>query len=337
MLSANEKSILRCPLLKREMEIEFSLVDYRNQYFISRDYDKILEFYSGFESREQLIEWMKARPKGSNVIHEIEGDKEVIVVIPTSNINGEYAKECRDNIFKGLHIVFVESGKGNFYFNYAQNCNAGIRKAMEHRPKWIIVSNDDVKKIDEIHILKKCLNNLDEKRIDAVFTRESPDGYHSMKRYLGAPSILGNIYYKVGNILNYFPFNFWVYMERRHNLIEKFRIRTILLPYHPISRILFKKLHLFSLTAAFSIFSSSFVQGRNLEVFDETYVNGAEDWEISYELSMNPDKIAFIDYLIGEDVGGTLGSSSSKAGRARALRDVANICLFNYYHYNDFK
>ncbi|MEM3860085.1 MAG: hypothetical protein QW478_11905 [Candidatus Micrarchaeaceae archaeon] len=83
---------------------------------------------------------MKERPKGRAEIIEVEGDKEIIVVIPTADFNGKYAKECRENIFKGLHIIFVESGfPKDPYFNYAHNCNVGIKKAMEYNPKWIVV------------------------------------------------------------------------------------------------------------------------------------------------------------------------------------------------------
>ena len=45
---------------------------------------------------------MRERPKGVANIHEFEGDKDIIVVIPTADFNGKYAKECRENIFKGL-------------------------------------------------------------------------------------------------------------------------------------------------------------------------------------------------------------------------------------------
>ena len=61
-----------------------------------------MEFYKSFENREQLIRWMRERPKGVANIREVEGGKEIIVVIPTADFNGKYARECRENIFKGL-------------------------------------------------------------------------------------------------------------------------------------------------------------------------------------------------------------------------------------------
>ena len=171
-------SRLYCYTNYPEKELFFSLVDYRNNYFTSEDSDKIIEFYKGFDNREQLINWMRERPKGSSTIHEVEGEKDIVIVITTADFDGKYAIDCRKSIFKGLHIIFVESGgRGDFYFNYAHNCNVGIRKAMEYNPKWVVVSNDDVYKIDDISILQKQLEFVNDKKIDTVFTE--PSIYHS--------------------------------------------------------------------------------------------------------------------------------------------------------------
>ena len=152
-------SRLRCPIEFQYDEFFFSLVDYRNNYFTSDDPYRIIEFYNGFENRDQLIRWMKERPRGIANIHEVEGDKDIIVVIPTADFNGKYAKECRDNIFKGLHIVFVESAEiPDPYFNGAHNVNVGIRKAMGYNPKWVVFSGDDMYKIDEVTKLINVLS-----------------------------------------------------------------------------------------------------------------------------------------------------------------------------------
>ena len=62
----------KCPITFSEFPQFFSLVDYRNNYFTSNDPNKIIEFYNGFENRDQLIQWMKERPKGiANIILSI--------------------------------------------------------------------------------------------------------------------------------------------------------------------------------------------------------------------------------------------------------------------------
>ena len=96
--------------------------------FTSYDSNKVVEFYNGFEIGNQLIQWMGERPKDGANIYEVEGVKDIIVVIPTADFNGKYARECRENIFKGLHIIFVERDEvPDPYFNYAHSVNVGIK------------------------------------------------------------------------------------------------------------------------------------------------------------------------------------------------------------------
>ena len=166
-----KKSRLYCSTNKSSDALFFNLVDYRNSRFTSENPDKIIEFYDSFKNRDDLIEWMKERPKGVANIYEVDGEKEIIVVIPTADFNDKYAKECRENIFKGLRMIFVESGgREDFYFNFAYNCNIGIRKAIEYNPKWIIVSNDDVISNDEVSKLKYSLLALNSDREMICFT-----------------------------------------------------------------------------------------------------------------------------------------------------------------------
>ncbi|MEM3334148.1 MAG: hypothetical protein QW745_08110 [Thermoplasmata archaeon] len=163
-------NMLCCPF-ERFDKLFFSLVDYYNTFFMSNDHEKIIEFYDHFKTREELIKWMKERPKGVSYINEIKGNKDIIVVIPIMDVNGKYAITFRDEIFKDLHIIFVVSGKGNYYFNYAHNCNVDIKKALEHNPKWIIVLNDDMYKINDVSVLIEQLESLNNQAIDIVFTK----------------------------------------------------------------------------------------------------------------------------------------------------------------------
>ena len=194
-----EKSPVRGP----KDQLFFSLVDYRNNYFTSDDPNKIIEFYNGFENRDQLIQWMKERPKGIANIHEVSGDKDIVVVIPTADINGKFAKECRENIFKGLHIVFVESGgRGDFYFNFAHNVNVGIRKAMEYIPKWVVVSNDDIASAAPSQVLLSELSKINDSNVDCVFTIDG--NKTKIKTSICKFNTLGLIIY---SILIHTPFN----------------------------------------------------------------------------------------------------------------------------------
>ena len=106
----------------------------------------------------------------------------------------QYAKGCRESIFKGLHIIFVESGWGDFYFNYAHNCNLGIKKALEYDPNWIVISNDDMYKIDDVKILSEQLKRLSSSEKCIVYL-EPPGKSYSYWAYIGRPASVRGLFY----------------------------------------------------------------------------------------------------------------------------------------------
>lgn len=305
----------RCNINERGKVSICSLVGYRNNLFTSDNPDRIVDFYDSFQNKDQLIDWMKERPKGATYIHEIEGVKDVIVVIPTADFNGQYARRCREDIFKRLHMIFVESAEiPDQYFNYAHNCNVGIRKALEYNPKWVVVSNDDMFKIDDSLTLLNQLKNIDSQTTDTVFVKGSV--YHSKKTYLGKTTVL-------------FPFFsrilYHEYMKRFVKLRSKFLIDRLVVEWRGIFSLSLLKELSFMNHVDFGIFSSNFLRQFPEGPFDETYINHLEDSDLSLRIALKKRNVAFIDYMIGDFVGSTLG-----VGIQRHLRGIASEAYFNY-------
>lgn len=308
-LSPSHANRLLCLIDTTKVDLFFSLVDYRNNYFTSDDPNKIIKFYNGFKNRDQLIKWMRERPKGVASIHEVDGDKDIIVVIPTADFNGKYAKECRNNIFKGLHIIFVESGETpDPYFNYAHNCNVGINKALEYNPKWVLVSNDDMYKIDEVNILKNELSKI--KNVDIVYTK--PSSYHSNPMKIVKPNYLFQLYLRSTS-----------YGEEYLAICKRFSIR-----YFPVGAELFKsifykkKLEYIELRS-FTILSSIFIKRENNKIFDDVFLNQTEDTDLALRVTINYVKSFRVNYEIGDFKGSTFGMSSD-----RKLRSLASLTYF---------
>ncbi len=317
---------LKCPLVFDPPDHLFSLVDYRNSYFTSNNPDKIIEFYNGFKNRDDLIEWMKERPKGIANIYEVDGNREIVVVIPTADFNGGYARECKENVFRGFHIVFVESGgRGDFYFNIAHNFNVGIRKAIEYNPKWIVVSGDDVIKVDPLDKLINSLSKMDNSKVDSVFT--FPASYHSAPMILCRPNILFKTAIK---ILRFFSSRVF-YAEKAFSQMRRFNNHILFPRYQDSPSILYKLMNFIFFNKyknlvnilSFGIFSSDFVR-RCGELYDETYINEMEDTDLSVRLFDN-GRIATIDFTIRERVGATMGH-----GILRTLRTVPGWSYFSY-------
>ena len=329
MMVANSRK--KCPVTYSKVPLFFSLVDYRNNYFTSNDPKKIMEFYKSFENREQLIRWMRERPKGVANIHEVKGDNEIIVVIPTADFNGKYARECRENIFKGLHMIFVESGEiPDPYFNYAHNCNVGIKKAIEYNPKWIVVSNDDMYKVDDIKKLRSELSNVPTD-VDVVYA-VSPEQRFSVECYVGIPTI----FYL---FVNLFRGKFRLLRRIKKSIIPKIEIvsdfyagsgivkkivRLVLI--RPV-----KNSHEFLLISSFGIFSGSFIQDDESLLYDETYINDNEDIDLSYRINSGKANTYQIKYDIGDLESGSFGKEEN-----RFLRGIAGKAYFYEKTKNNF-
>ena len=325
-VNAKRGTKLHCPLEEDRDILFFSLVDYRNNYFTSSDPEKIIEFYNGFENRDQLIQWMRERPKGVHTIREVEGDKDIIVVIPTADFNGRFAKECRENIFRGLHIVFVESGVGNYYFNYAHNMNVGIKKAMEYNPKWVVVSNDDMIKIDDTEKLKKELYSLDHREVDIAFIQYS--NCHSVPMYIANLTKLSFLGYVATNL-----------RLKPYKLKRKFGVEFIYLrdDHHGVTRfainVLFKRVKNteFVNLVDFGIVSANFVRGAQC-LFSEEFINEGEDTDFSLRAKLWGARVRSLDYKIGDYMGSSLGT-----GYNRLLRSLAGQLLFDKKFTQNFR
>ncbi len=313
--STLNQSRLFCPITKCFDDLSFSLVDYKNNYFTSNYPSKIIEFYDGFENSDQLIQWMRERPTGVANIYEVDGDKEIVVVIPTADFNGKYARECKDNIFKGLHMVFVESGgKEDFYFNYAHNVNVGIRKVMEYDPKWIVVSNDDMKKIDDIERLRTELNKFSPDDKLVIFS--CTDG-----RYHSRPVSVSFRTYRRGLIL--------LLKERSERSVlhfeSKFNVKYVIGSTLGLYKLIYKPRLQFKYTGSFAIFSIGLAKMYNGVFYDEVYINGIEDIDQSWKFKQEHVQEKCVEYRIDDYIGGTIGPYNTN----RRLRSLLNGSYLN--------
>jgi hypothetical protein len=292
----------------------FSITWCRDRLFVSDDPADIMKFYGTFRNNRELIEWMTERPKGRAEIIEVEGDKRVIAVLATGNYDGKYAKECRDNIFNGLHMVFVESGyPKDPYFNYAHSYNVGIKRALSHNPKWIVISNDDMQKIDSIEVLREELTKAESEGADVVLARESKN--HTTRRKIARYNILFFLYYWLTNDL-----------EGRNllRLYDKFKVHYLIAPQKGLGSKFFRRGYNYTEIQDFGIFSSDFIRKKNGFLFDETFISSTEDTDLSLWVNLSKTKVLHSNFKIGSLIGGSIG-----VGAARSMRDVAGLVYLN--------
>lgn len=293
-------------------ENDMGLCDLRENLFQSEFIHDTMLFFETFKTKYELFEWMKSRNKGDSRIVEINEKEDDIVIIPTKDVNGKWAKQAL-KIFNGFHIIFVESGESK-YFNLSHSFNIGFKRALEYSPHWIIFSNDDMVLKDNPSVLKDSLQKADN-TAPALFCNPLIDG-HSYQIELGYESMLGKIRsFSQGRKLIYREL-----LERKFEAKIKMRNYVRARGYH-----YFDPVMLVLLTGDFGILNYSLVNSLKGNVFDETYIHGVEDIDLSIQLSIletPPDRIY---YSIGSVGGGTRGKNM-----ARWLKDVANFSYLNH-------
>jgi hypothetical protein len=280
-------------------------LDELNRLFTSKNVEDVIKFYDHFDTPDQLIEWMKNRPSAPMKIYEVEGEKDLVVIIPTNNHNGQFAKNCKD-VFKGLQIVFVESN-GPF-FNYARSCNYGFKYALKYNPKWIILSGHDVSNLDDISNLKYNLLKFTE--YDLLIL--SPKFGHSFFSSISKKTFLVDTY--------------WKFKDNEYfNLFKKFGI-TYFTPTLKLRRRLFyKPIYKFFSFTNFACFNYSLVKKLDGNIFDPVFINGSEDIFFCYKSYINKYKLKLIDYNLGNLDRSTLGT-----GRIRLLHSFASLVYLNF-------
>jgi len=101
----------------------------------------------------------------------------------------------------------------------------------------------------------------------------------------------------------------------------KYIVGSTLMPYNLIYRPINKVMY----TGSFGIFSSALIKKYGGTLYDETYINGTEDIDLSWRVVQDHIKVSCIDYNIGDIVGGTIGPYNI----LRRLKGLLNIIYLN--------
>lgn len=268
---------------------------------------EIISIYEKFE-RDDIISWMKERPSADMRIYEVEGDKDVVVVIPTANVKSELARKVME-LYKGLHIVFVESN--GQYFNYARSVNYGIEWAEKnYSPDRIVISNDDVTKADSVDKLRDELSTTSK---DLVMASKST--YHTYEILLVNPYtefLKGMRIF--GKAFNFAPAE--IYGELLLSFKEKFNINAVTLIKNmlgPMWRFSGNIKRIATNAGSFAIIK----KGIRL---NDIFINSHED----VVLSLTHD-FEIINYKIKEMRGASLGFN-----KTRFAKMFVNEIYFNY-------
>src|SRR5207245_2697596 len=138
-----------------------------NDLFNGESVDDLCRFYENLADTRQLVEfcmWRRdQRGEPGIYVHNKDRPRETVVVVLTPRADDRYALDCR-KIFYNCPIIFVHGTSP--YFNESYYFNVGIEEAQRYDPDWIILSSDDVYKVDDARILVEGLSRLDNREFD---------------------------------------------------------------------------------------------------------------------------------------------------------------------------
>ncbi len=299
------------------------LSDVRNNLYLSDNEHEILKFYDSFGSVTDLVSWMRNRPKSVANIVRVKGKTDdIAVVIPTISANGDFAKTCL-KIFDGFELIFVESGPGDRYFNFAHNCNVGFKYVLDNlSPSWIVYSNDDMYSIDPPLTLEKELWKIGG-NTSVVFAGMSAHYHSYVSRFLH-PSythyilsrIIGGSMRITADIQRKFNIDYLPVWSGNASLKGKIS-----------GKILQREVASVINSGSFGIFNYEYVKKVSGNVYDDTFLSGLEDIDLSVRIASEGTVYSFINYRIGDLVG-----MSSSGGVVRYLKNMANYAYLNAKH-----
>ncbi len=295
---------------------------YLYDLYYSSNPDDIVDFYTNFNTAHDIISWLKKMPKEKErEIIEIEGDKDIVVTMSTINAQSKHAKEAVE-LYKGQQIIFVQNADKlpQKYFNISKSYNMGLIQALKYKPKYVILSNDDMIKVDDFSKLKKQIEKIDSK-YDTLFTDTlyTPPYNVSHSMPMDISSMTG--FYKLYNRMK------GGYSAKTQAIMDKFDLSVICnsnTERKMLHAMLFRKIISFYNIGNFAIFGPKFLKSKGREIFDELCFNGYDDIDVSLALNKR-NNYSMVDFKINALQGTSFGMSPT-----RWLRALASHIYFDY-------
>lgn len=295
------------------------------KYYYSSNIKCILNFYYKIRSFDEIMNFIHNIPDpeiGIEIEHE-NADNEIVMVVPSPDVNDTYSTNLIKNFSKFKIIFSVSKGK---YFNFSKSMNVGINTALKYNPKWIILSNVDVEPISNFDNIARQLNNIN---ADIIIPRmvDENQKVHNITFLNKTGNFTNNLFHLFSPLNTFLP----VYSRGQFILSnipmtknEQF-IRFIQttykfnnyngnldlndIQYNFISKYIYKKSLYYVNIQPFSIIKSSVLKDNK---FDEDFINGGEDTELAIRLLRKHYKFALIDVSVKRYTGTYLGVNETR-------------------------
>ena len=289
-----------------------------------------INFFRNINNTEEIIKFSQSRPNPNIKIHQRgNADSEIKFIIPTMDPNSIICKNI-EKIYNNYSIFFIES-QGKF-FNYSKAINVGIDHVIKNEvnASYIILSNDDII-LDKMSALKLpsltfstkkayCLTPSNREYSGENVILTAPGHMLTLKDHLFSRLKGDLIRAEIVRILNNKSIHFAKVISNKYfidrlifNYIEKFK--------EP------KNSAQITNFADFGIFHIKLLTKNKL---DETFINGWEDWDLSYRLKRQNVEINRVDLKFQRIGHASIGKVMSK--EKEIIHSFLNGIYFYWKH-----
>ena len=280
--------------------------EYLESLWSDNNLTRVLKFYKELRDVSEMIKFSVGRkPAEIKIIRRGNLKSNMKFIIPTMDHNSQQCKMLGEN-YKNYEVLFIESsGK---LFNYSKSVNAGISEVLgDEKSEIIIISNDDI-------IMSSSgfqeIKNLTQTEQSVYCLKPEKQNYSGESLEISVSSlweksfekIQGGIYgfknqAKLISTLNRKKFNY------ARAFFREFLFHNFLMIG---SKSITGKFVNF---ADFGVFNISILRENR---FDVTFINGWEDWDLSYRLKQKGINILPLNISFVRNAHSSIGSVMSK-------------------------
>ena len=267
--------------------------EYLESLWSDNNLTRVLKFYKELRDVSEMIKFSVGRkPAEIKIIRRGNLKSNIKFIIPTMDHNSQQCKMLGEN-YKNYEILFIESsGK---LFNYSKSVNAGISEVLgDEKSEIIIISNDDI-------IMSSSgfqeLKNLTQTEQSVYCLKPKEQNYSGESLEIAVPSTWAKLYEGFKAARNGFKYQadlISLLTRKKFNYARAFSREFLSHNFLMIgSKSITGKFVNF---ADFGVFNISILRENR---FDETFINGWEDWDLSYRLKQKgfnfmPLNISFV-------------------------------------------
>lgn len=286
--------------------------------------DKVLEFYKEIKSVSEMVKFSAGRkPSDIKIIRRGDFNSDLKFIIPTMDHNSQQCKMLEKK-YEGYGILFIESsGK---LFNYAKSVNAGISAILDDDVTEItIISNDDIMiSSSALHVLKSIRRTGE----SVYCLKPQEQNYSGEKVEISVSSPWEKFFEMIQARIYGFKYHASLISALNNKKINYTRAFFPEFLFHRFLMIGSKPLtgELVNF-ADFGIFKTSILRENR---FDETFINGWEDWDLSYRLKQRGIEILPLDMTFIRNAHSSIGRVMTK--ESEYLHSYLNRIYFYEKH-----